>query len=331
MSADIATSRVELGGEPWQTARVYLAPEDPEGAYAGEQSHRLVRLIGTTERQRFARIFDFPGGVTRVVLAIELPETTGNMEVANLELEVVEELPRFRLAAALLVCGWTLLGCAVAARLHRSLGPTVRAWLMVTVAVCLVALWLPAMIREQLIATLAGSVGLHLADPDGFARALAFAVLALLVRIGRPRDSLLLHVSCWILAAAVTEVWQLLTADGYPRALNWLTTALGGALGLGLAEIALALKRLHRGPLPKPPAAPPTTADGIHPDQPGLEMETTDQPPDSAIEQYLFPVRLSDCLITVRTITMKEKYRHGIGRTESRVLWHRNAIHVFNT
>lgn len=257
LSADIATSRVQIGEEPWQAARVYLAPETPEGNYATNHPTRLVRLIGSTRRHHFDRIFDLPGGTSRVVLGVELPQTTGNMEVANLELEVVEELPLFRLAATLLVGGWTLLGFWVVARLHRGMGPAVRAGLTAMIAVGLVALWLPATLRQHLIAGLASGVGLHLADPDGFARALAFALLALLVRLGRPRDSLLLHVSCWLLAGAVAEVWQLFAAGGYPQASHWLTNALAAGLGLGLAEIALALQRIHRGPLPQDARHPP--------------------------------------------------------------------------
>ena len=48
LSADIATSRVEHGGEPWQTARVYLVPRTSDGPELWADSKKLASLVGTT-------------------------------------------------------------------------------------------------------------------------------------------------------------------------------------------------------------------------------------------------------------------------------------------
>ena len=166
------------------------------------------------------------------------------MEIANLELAIVDERTPFRLIAALLVCGWSLLAFRVTSGIYRSIHlPVIRSWLLGVLAVLVIGLFMPALLRQQLIERLASGFGLQLADPDAFGHAILFGLLALLVRIGRPRDPLLVHLSCWLLVGAVAEVLQLFTTDRSPEAGDWLVDAIGTALGLALAEIGLLIQR----------------------------------------------------------------------------------------
>jgi len=103
---------------------------------------------------------------------------------------------------------------------------------------------MPSTLRQVLINNLADGFGIHTAYPDALGHAAVFALLALLVRAGRPHDPLLLHASCWILAGAVSEVLQLLTFDRAPEAADWLADVAGTAIGLALAELGLHLERL---------------------------------------------------------------------------------------
>jgi len=244
LSADVATYGVHGGEEAWQTARIYLVQEDPDGRYLWNQPHQLISLVGTTSRQHYAAVFEVPGLSPAVRLGIELPYATGRLEVANLQLEVVEERPVFRLVASVLVAGWCLLVAWIGMRLFGGIrSVTVRAWLLGALAVLGAGLFMPAFLRQHLIDGLASGFGLRLPDPDAFGHALVFGLLALLVRIGRHRDPLLLHLSCWLLAGAATETLQLLTADRNPEAADWLMNALGAAAGLVLAETSLWVQR----------------------------------------------------------------------------------------
>jgi len=244
LGADIATSRVERGEEPWQTARVYLVQETRDGTQLWHQPNRLVDLIGTTSRQRYETVFEVPGTIPAVALGIDLAYATGRMEIANLELAIVDERPPFRLAATLLVCGWSLLAFWVVDGLYHGIrSPTVRRCLLATIALLAAGVFMPSVLRQELIDGLASGFGLDLPDPDAFGHALVFGLLALLVRVGRPRDPLLLHLSCWLLLAAVTEVLQLFTPDRDPQAGDWLMDAAGTTAGLLLAELGLWLKR----------------------------------------------------------------------------------------
>ena len=169
-----------------------------------------------------------------MTLGIELPFISGRMDVANLGLAIVDERTPFRLAAALLVCGWSLLAFRVASGIYLSIRmPLVRHWLVGVLTVLVAGLFVPALLRQQLIDRLALGFGLRLADPDAFGHALVFGLLALLVRIGRPRVPLLVHLSCWLLVGAVVEVLQLFTPDRSPEAGDWLIGAIGTCVGPG--------------------------------------------------------------------------------------------------
>ena len=244
LAADIATSRVTQGREPWQAARVYLVQQTREGDRLWNQPNRLVNLIGTTSRQHYETVLEVPGTIPEAVLGIELAYATGRMEIANLELAVVEERPLFRLAATLLICGWSLLGFWVTHRLYHSIRDRrVRAWLLVTLALLAGGVFMPSVMRQGIIDSLASGFGLRLAEPDAFGHALAFGLLALLVRSGRPRDPLLLHLACWLLVGAATEVLQLFTPDRDAQAGDWLMDALGSTGGLSVAEVGLGMQR----------------------------------------------------------------------------------------
>jgi hypothetical protein len=244
LRADIATSRVERGEEPWHTARVYLVQETRDGRQLWNQPNRLVDLIGTTSRQHYETVFDVPGTIPRVALGIDLAYATGRMDIANLALAIVDERAPFRLAATLLVCGWSLLAFRVVDGLYHGIrSPAVRHWLLATLALLASGVFMPSVLRQELIDGLVSGFGLRLPDPDAFGHALVFGLLALLLRIGRPRDPLLVHLSCWLLLAAVTEVLQLFTADRDPEAADWLMDATGATAGLLLAELGLRLQR----------------------------------------------------------------------------------------
>jgi len=244
LRAEIATSRVERGEEPWQSARVYLVQQTPDGTQLWNQAHLLVDLIGTTARQRYEAVFEIPGTIPTVALGIDLAYATGSMEIAGLDLAVVDERALFRLAATLLVCGWSLLAFWVVDGLYHGIGaPLVRRWLLATLALLAVGVFMPAVVYQELIDGLASGFGLDLPEPGAFGHAAAFGLLALLLRIGRSRDPLLVHLSCWLLLAAVTEVLQLFTPDREPEAGDWLIDATGTTAGLLLAELGLWLQR----------------------------------------------------------------------------------------
>lgn len=245
LGADVAATGVTGGREDWHQARVYLVQLAPDGAMLWDQPHLLVELSGTTTRHRVEQILETPSAVRSVMLALELSYAVGRFDVANLELALLDEQSLFRLLATILVAGWCLLIPWCVWRVHRSIGGQIlRRLLLVTLGLLLAGIFMPASVRQHLIDSLATGFGLDLHSPDMVAHAVIFCLLALLVRCGRPGDPLVLHLACWVLASAVTEVLQMFTADRSPEIGDWLANLVGAGAGLALAELGLRLDRL---------------------------------------------------------------------------------------
>jgi hypothetical protein len=256
LAVDIATADVRPGDEGWQTARVYLVQETADGRHDWNQPHMLASLVGTTSRQRYEAVFEIPGAIPRAMLGIELAYATGRMQIADLELSRLEELPTFRLAASLLIAGWGLLGFWAVERVYRSIrSSAVRGWLLATTGVLAAGLFMPSLLRQALIDGLTRGFGLELANPDAVGHGLVFGLLALLLRCGRSRDPLLLHLSSWLLLGVATEVVQLFTPDRDPELGDWLVDAIGASLGLAAAELGLRVQSRLR-PLKLRPKRP---------------------------------------------------------------------------
>ena len=254
LSADLAADRVKPGPEAWQTARIYLVQVGADGAYLWQTTHHLVQLVGTTLPETVSAVFDVPDSTPSVMLGIELSHATGRLEVGNLQLELVEESALFRLAATLLIGGWSLLVFWVVMRLYRGVRSTsIRIGLVLAIGLLGAGLFAPALARSHLTMALFSAVGLDFFGSDIAGHALAFTLLALLVRLGRPRDPWLLHLSCWLLVGVATETLQLFAAGRAPQVADLLMDAIGAGLGLTLAEAGRKLWLWIE------PAAPPSS------------------------------------------------------------------------
>lgn len=258
VSAEVASERVRSGEEAWQTARIYLVQEAPNGTWLWNQPNQLVHLVGDSRRHRVAKIFEIPGTIDRALLGIELAYATGQFEIANLQVALVDELPLFRLVATLLVAAWCLLVAWVVWRVMGGVrSRKVRGLILATVALLVAGTFMPSTVRQHIIDSFAAGFGLDFIAPDTLGHAAVFALLALLVRGGRRRDPLLLHLSCWVLVGAALEALQLLTADRTPSARDWFADAMGAAIGLALAELGFWLERRLRPPKKPRPERPP--------------------------------------------------------------------------
>jgi hypothetical protein len=99
-----------------------------------------------------------------------------------------------------------------------------------------IGLFIPAPIRDRLIDSLhmagAGEGGI---EADMIGHGIVFAIMAFLVRVGRPQDPIWLHLGCWILIAVASEVLQLFTHDRSTSAIDFAVDAFGFVLGLTIA------------------------------------------------------------------------------------------------
>lgn len=244
LKAEVKAEGVVSGDEPWETARIYLVQFDASGAPDWTHPHNLFQLAGTTGVRNYSRVFPVPASVGRVRLSLDLTNATGRMTVGKLDLVVVEERPIFRSVAACLIGAWSLLALYAAIAVFRSLqSRRLRLWLGTLLSVFVVGLLIPAAVRQQIVDVLAVLLGVDLTNRDAIGHGVMFAILACLMRIGRPRDPFLLHLAAWLLIGVASEVLQLFTLGREPSLGDLSMDGIGILLGLALAEI---LPRLSR-------------------------------------------------------------------------------------
>lgn len=252
VGAEIAAHEVEPGEEPWHRARVYLIQRTDDGTYLWAQPHEVVQLAGSVERHHVERVIQIGASVPEVMLGIELAYATGMLQVAGLRLEQVDERPSFRLAATLVVAGWSLLiAWTTIGAIHSIRRPKVRQFMLLTLVLPFALLLLPAGMRQALIDGALAGFGLDGMAPDTLGHLLIFASLAFLMRCGRPGDPVLLHLAGWLLAVVSFELLQIFTADREPGLAAWFADASGIVIGIVMAKVVIAIDRLLEMPSKK--------------------------------------------------------------------------------
>lgn len=246
LEATVSTERVVAGDDLWQRARVYLVQLDEAGKPNWNEPHHLFRLSGTEPKQTISQVFPIPDKVDRAQLSLEMNNVTGRMTISDLRLYPVEELPGFRQIATGLMAAWAVLLFFAAIAIFKNIPSTkVRLALGAMVGIFAVGLFMPAPLRDALIDGLnipsGGEGGI---EPDLIGHGIVFAIMAFLVRVGRPTDPIGLHLGCWALIAVASETLQLFTFDREPSIADFLVDGIGVVLGLTLAVF---LPRLLQG------------------------------------------------------------------------------------
>lgn len=237
LKTTVSTERVVAGSDLWQRARIYLVQLDEAGNADWTQPHNLFRLRGTKSTRTISQVFPIPSSVKQASLSLEMNNATGRMTISDLKLYPVEEQPGFRQLALGLMAAWTILLLFAATAVFKSIPSTrVRLALGGMLGIFAVGLFIPAPIRDALIDGLripsGGEDGI---EPDMIGHGIVFAIMAFLVRMGRPNDPIWLHLGCWILIAIASETLQLFTFDRQPSISDFVVDGIGFVLGLTLA------------------------------------------------------------------------------------------------
>lgn len=238
LSASAQARAIKPGPQPTARGRIVLAQIDALGRLQWQRPHALAELDGTSSPQSFNAVFAVPSTIPQVMLGLHLRQATGELMVEGLRLELVSERALFRLAATSVVAAWCLLAALTLHRLRRSLEPfELQLWFGGACGMLGGALMLPASWRQVVLEDLGRGLALpgHIVGP--LALALVFALLAGLVRLGRPEDRLWLQLTGWLLTATAAEV-ALLTIDHLPQPGRWLFAVAGSLAGLTAIAIS---------------------------------------------------------------------------------------------
>ncbi|MGI9420146.1 MAG: VanZ family protein [Geminicoccaceae bacterium] len=244
LRAQVQGDNVVPGPEIWDSARIYLAQLDADGEPNWRADHNVFTLYGTTEVRNYSRAFSISSDVETIRVGIELKNSTGRLTVGNLQLSEAERPTIFLIATGFLLVAWTALILYAAYRTLRGIeSMRIRMALGVTCALSAVSLMLPGYVYEETLFVMLHGAGLEALDVDSLGHATMFALLAFLVRTGRPADPLWLHACAWALIAVASEVLQLFTVDREPSLADLALDGLGVLLGFALAEV---LRRMQR-------------------------------------------------------------------------------------
>lgn len=244
LSASVQGEDVVGGADIWDRARIYLAQINSDGRVVWEEDHVLFDLDGTTEVRNYRRTFEMPAEITKARLAIELKNATGRLNVTNLNLVPVKRTTLFLTALGGLLIAWTLLVLYVGVKTFQGIeSKRIKIALGVASAVMVVALMLPGGLHDISTARIAETLGVGFLDLDVVGHGVMFALLAFLVRVGRPSDPLALHAGAWVLIAIASEVLQLFTVGRDPSIDDLLVDGVGFTIGLALAELYRLLLR----------------------------------------------------------------------------------------
>lgn len=244
LRAQVRGDDVRPGPEYWDQGRIYVAQIDAEGNVLWGEDHNAFLLNGTTRIRNYSHAFSIPDDIRTVRVGVELKNATGRMTVHKLQLEVAERPLAFLIAAGGLLAAWGALIVYSAVRTLRGIESSrIRIWLGIVCVLSVVGLMLPGYVYEDSLLALAYRLGIEHVSIDGIAHAIMFAVLALLVRLGRPDTPLWLHAGAWLLIGVASEVLQLFTVDRETSLGDLGLDALGILIGLSLAHLFSSMPR----------------------------------------------------------------------------------------
>jgi hypothetical protein len=247
VAATVTLEGVSPGPERWQQARMFIqtVPEGASPHFHGP--HQLIDRSGDYGPHRLSADFPVVPDTPEARLMIRLQRATGAMVVQHLEIEPLVRNPaRMQLRHGLMAV-WLVIGAGIAGTLWWQSRNRVAATLVLAgLGLMALTMVLPYGVRQplhQLLHDVAGGEQ-QLALLKPALHLVAFAVLAMASRLAQPQRPLAFFVACWLAAAVLLELAELLVGlfdsdDVIDMAFN----AAGAMIGLAVAGRLLQRRR----------------------------------------------------------------------------------------
>jgi len=246
LRAQVQGENIQPGLEFWEQGRIYLGQLSAGGEVLWQEDHNLFLMNGTTDLRNYSRAFSVSEEIQFARLGIELKNATGRMTVSSFSLEAAERPLPFLIVAGILILAWSTLLFYAAARTLKGIQSTpIRLWLGATVILSIFALMLPGYFYEAQLQQIADRFGLENLSFDGIGHAAMFAILAFLVRLGRPQNPLWLHAGIWVFIGVASEMLQLFSVDREPSVIDLGLDGIGILIGLALAEVGQLMRKFR--------------------------------------------------------------------------------------
>ena len=260
LTAEVYTRNVSQGKLPWQSARLSLVGIDKNTKKMWHHPHMIKLPPQSKEWQHVSQVFSIPPDAVELIVGLEIIETTGTVAARELELASVSENNGFSIAANSLLLLWGITFLWLGRNLHRLFNSKKIQGLffIVSASIAIGCCVIPGKIRDMILDQFQETIGklkMIIAEsyswsyvpaelqidltlsPDKAGHFVLFAMLAFLVRIGRPQDRFAAQCFNLMLFAASTEVLQFYIADRQPGVTDWLIDVGGLMLGFFFAAI----------------------------------------------------------------------------------------------
>lgn len=247
LQARFSTENVRRGEAGWQVASIALAGVDGENRALWNRPHRLFSGTGSHESIERSVVFHLTDNVEGLLAAIGLARATGTLEVQDIRAFAVRESTLFATLRQALQVAWAIWGTGFVVCLLRNVRrPLIASALLLVGGTLGVGLLMPGEVRIRLSEQVASALPLMGFEPEQIAHFGLFATVAFLLRLTRLRDPVWVHLLGLAAFAALTEILQLFAVERGPSLDDWLTDAIGIALGLAAAQIWRQVERRRR-------------------------------------------------------------------------------------
>lgn len=273
LSAELRSEAVRAGWRDWQRARLLLVVLDRAGQPQWNRQHMAALFAGSHDWRRYQRVFAVPAANGGMLVAAQLSQASGRLDVRHVSLRRVQPLASFAVLWWVLLGAWLLGGLWIAtpllraARRERRLLPVLGLGAAILAGTLmphqdkdglqhqissLAAPLLPGRVASLVAAPSlpAGVTALLARDPylprlDKIGHYLSYAALALAVVLAYGRAwPLVLYL---LVCAGTTEVLQNFARARDPLLSDAMINSAGVLTGVVLALAVMWLRRGGRG------------------------------------------------------------------------------------
>jgi hypothetical protein len=151
LTGEIRTVNVIPGKRAWETARVLLTPIYPTGNFRYDVPHLLASQEGSLPWTKFTQTFRIPDENTEAVVAIQVLNAMGTLEVRSLSLHASRESSGFVIWRGILIATWLAVAPWVTWPLMRAAKKRPGGILVIGVAaIILLGVLIPISVKYQL-------------------------------------------------------------------------------------------------------------------------------------------------------------------------------------
>jgi len=233
LTATASAHDISAGDLEWQVGRITYVQIDEAGVPDWSIPHHLMRLSGDVRSTSYSADFVVPEEVSTLKISVELAQASGKLEVSELTLVVTQPSSRFWHARLALIVAWAMaitLGSFIFYRSTRA--GTARVTLLIVGLLIVVGVFSPVALIHHLTDWLQSHIPVSRPAIEFASHFVFFAVFAFVLRITRDDTPVYRLLIFCILAAATTEVMQLLTQERSPDPVDWIANVLGAVVGL---------------------------------------------------------------------------------------------------